>query len=237
MKKSDSLVLSLFAIAAFCAGSARASGQANPAPAQSQHPSNSYADRSTDIGLNVYQTFTSNTTGMGVVQKPTNSLGGMFEIRHIQNPFVGYELSYSYHPSNVTIGPAPAPSCGLSCNTPAQSIPDKISTVGLNWIVSKRFGVLRPFAAGGLGFYINEPSYSLPVGEPNILANHNAVNDVVRMAWLYGGGVDVSLTQHFGIRGQYRAMVYKAPNLSYLFPAQGVFTQTRMPMGGVFYKF
>jgi len=237
VKRAHSIVVSLFAIAAVCAGSAFADGQASATPAQNQAQPASYAGRETDMGFNFYEAMNSSTTGMGVTQKPTNSAGGMFELRHIHSPFVGYEVTYSYNPADQTISPAPAPSCGVNCNTSPQKLPSKGSTVGLDWVISAKLGALRPFAAGGMGFFIDEPAYSAAVGQIATPTNTNPVNDVVRPAWLYGGGVDFNISRHIGVRAQYRAMLYKAPNLATIFPAQGVYTQTRMPMGGIFYTF
>jgi len=36
---------------------------------------------------------------------------------------------------------------------------------------------------------------------------------------------------------QYRGNLYKAPNISHPYPATGKFTQTGMPMGGVYFQF
>ena len=106
----------------------------------------------TDIGFNFYEAINSTTTAKGVIQTPTNSPGGMFEIRQIRKPLIGYEITYSYNPAGETIAPTPAPSCGSNCNTPPQSLPSGGSTLGLDWVISHKFGALRPFAAGGLGF-------------------------------------------------------------------------------------
>jgi len=189
------------------------------------------------MGFSFYEAMNSTTTAMGVTQTPTNSGGGMFELRHIHSPFIGYEFSYSYNPADQTVVPAPAPACGSICNTPPQRIPSKGSTVGLDWVISKKFGALRPFAVGGLGFFIDQPAYSVTVGQTPVPTNRYPENDVVRPSWIYGGGLDLAISHHLGFRVQYRALIYHVPNLSDLYPAQGVYTQTRMPMGGVFYAF
>lgn len=237
MNRVYSTVVSLLAAVAISACGALVFAQGNPAPQQSQAQPAPYAGRETDIGFNFYEALNSSTTGMGVTQTPTNSPGGMFEVRHIQSPFIGYEITYSYNPADETIAPTAAPGCGISCSTPPQRLPSKGSTVGLDWIVSKKFGALRPFAAGGMGFFIDEPAYSVDVGQVATRTDTNPVNDVIRPAWLYGGGVDFAISQHLGVRAQFRGMLYKAPNLSTMFPAQGVYTTTYMPMGGVFYTF
>ena len=239
VKMAHSKILPLATVVALYAAGSLARGQASAAqsPSQGQARSAFYTGGETDIGLNFYEAMNSTTTAMGVVQTPTNSPGGMLEIRQIRRPLVGYELTYSLNPANETIAPTPAPSCGYNCNTPAVKVPSKGNTVGLDWVFSAKFGMLRPFAAAGVGLFINEPPYSVPVGQAHAVTNNYSIRDVLRPAWLLGGGVDIDVSRHWGIRAQYRDMFYKVPNLSAMFPAQGVFTQTRMPMGGIFYAF
>lgn len=230
VKPTPSIVRSLsISIAALLLSGAAALGQSGTAQAaaQNQTPQPKVsADRETDIGFSFYRAMNSATTANGVTQTPTDADGGMFEVRHIHSPLIGYEMTYSYNPADDTVAPAPAGSCGINCNTPTQKLNSKGSLVGLDWVISKKYGSLRPFFAGGLGFFIDEPSNSI-----------YPINDLVRMSYLYGGGVDWNFMAHFGVRAQYRGFFYKVPNLSTLFPAQGVYTQTREPMGGIFYTF
>ena len=85
----------------------------------------------------------------------------------------------------------------------------------IDYIVSHQMGKLRPFAVGGAGFFITIPA-STPYGN----------NTSVRGAYVAGGGLDYSISDHLGIRLQYRETFYK-----------GVLTTTGEPMGGVFYRF
>jgi opacity protein-like surface antigen len=195
-------------------------------PSQAKTAKRPYAFRETDIGGSIYNAFTSASTGTGVQQTPSNAIGGLFELRHIQRPLVGYEISFGYNSANAKFTPTPPPSCGYACNAPPQSLASKGYLVGLDWIFSRKFGRLRPFAVGGIGFFIDEPNNSV-----------YPINDVVRITWTYGGGVDWALSDHFGLRAQYRGNVYSAPNLAVTFPATGKLTSMNQPMGGVFYTF
>jgi len=232
-------ILALSGAAAYGQGSSSAQAPAsNQAQASGQpQPSGSAYEHETDIGGSFYYAMNSATTAKGVTQTPTDAYGGMFEIRHIQNPLVGYELTYGYHSNKETIAPVPAPNCGLYCNSPVQDLSVNTSLVGLDWVFSKKFGNLRPFATGGLGFLIFEPNAPRIATSATTTVPGYGINDTVRIAWLYGGGVDYSITDHLGVRAQIRGEAYKVPNLSMLFPAQGVYTQTFEPMGGVFYRF
>lgn len=227
--KSAPSLISFISIAILALGGAAAQGQGSSAPAPASNTaqaSGSASEHQTDIGVSFYEAMNSATTAKGVTQTPSNADGVMLEVRHIQSSLVGYELTYGYNAGNQTIAPEPAPNCGLYCNTPAQKLTASTSLVGLDWVFSKKFGNLRPFATGGLGFFIDEPGNST-----------YGINDTVRLSYLYGGGVDWAFSSHFGVRGQYRGVVYKVPNLSMLFPAQGLYTQTSEPMGGIFYRF
>ena len=69
----------------------------------------------TDIGLSLYGAFSGATNGSGVQQSPSNSAGGIVELRHISNPLVGYEATYSYNRANQVYSytfPPPCPTSG-----------------------------------------------------------------------------------------------------------------------------
>lgn len=188
----------------------------------------------TDAALSGFETFTSSSTGSGTQQTPSNSAGGLFELRRIVNPLVGFEFNYSLAGENESyISPtATLPSCYPTgpTGTPPSCQPLKVSgkanQFGVNWIVSMKAGNLRPFALGGIGLKVTVPGSS-----------PYSVNTVVRPAFVYGGGVDWSFDRHFGLRLQVRGNMSKAPNLSDEFNSTTKYTQIYEPMAGVFYRF
>ncbi|MGA9060872.1 MAG: hypothetical protein WB341_04305 [Terracidiphilus sp.] len=186
------------------------------------------AQAQTDVALSGFRTFTSSSSGFGTQQTPSNSEGGLFELRHIANPFVGYEFNYSFNPANESY----AQEAGLTaCAEPVclegpLQISGKANQFGVNWVVSLKSGKLRPFALGGVGLRITVPGYS-----------PQSVNTVVRPAFVYGGGLDWSFLPHFGLRLQVRGNMTKAPNLSDAYNSTAAYTQIYEPMGGVFYRF
>jgi opacity protein-like surface antigen len=211
--------------------SAAAHGQSG-APADEQNstaPSHRTApaatSKQTDVGISFYEAFTSGTSGNGTKQTPTNAPGGMLEIRHIANSLVGYEITYSFNPAKQAYAPNPG-ACLLTCQNPATTITANASQISNDYVVSHKYGNLRPFAVGGLGFFIVSPG-ATPYGN----------NTPVRPTYVYGGGVDWNVSAKFGVRLQYRGNYYKAPNISSIYPATGVLTQSAEPMGGVFYRF
>jgi hypothetical protein len=192
------------------------------------------AQAQTDVALSGFRTITSSSSGSGTKQTPTESEGGLFELRHIHNPLVGYEFDVTFNPANESyINPnATLPTCFPtgSTGTPPSCQPLKVSgkatQFGVNWVLSKKIGNARPFALGGIGMMITVPGSS-----------PYSVNTVVRPDFIYGGGLDWTFVQHFGLRLQVRGNMTKAPNLSDLFNSTTKYTQIYEPMAGVFYRF
>jgi hypothetical protein len=61
---------------------------------------NKIAIAQTDVALSLYGAFNGTSNGNGTVQSPANAAGGMIEVRHISNPLIGYEGTYSYNRAN-----------------------------------------------------------------------------------------------------------------------------------------
>jgi opacity protein-like surface antigen len=178
-----------------------------------------------DISAGYYEAFTGNSAGTGAKQVPTNSGGEIAEVRYLRSPLFGLGMSYSYNRANQTIEPN-GTDCQLTCANPVTVLSAKASEIALNWIPSLKVGRLRPFAIGGVGFFITSPGNST-----------YEVNTIVRPVFVVGGGVDWSVLKHFGVRIQYRDNIYKAPDLSALYPATGAFTSSSEPTGGLFFRF
>jgi len=178
-----------------------------------------------DVSGSFYEALTSSTSGNGTKQTPTNTEGGMIEARYVKSSLAGFAFSYSYNRANQTFAPN-GTACDFVCANPVTSLTASANEVALAWAPSMKIGRIRPFAVGGLGFFITVPG-STPYGN----------NTVVRPVYVFGGGLDFSLMSHFGIRVQYRDNLYKAPDLSALYPTTGAFTSSSEPMGGLFYRF
>jgi opacity protein-like surface antigen len=165
----------------------------------------------TDLSLGIYGAFSGATTGNGVQESPSNAAGGIFEVRHIDNPLVGFEGTYSFNRANQVY--SPTVSCGLPCGniTPATVSADA-HEVTADWLVSLKIANLRPFALAGAGLLFNEP------------------------VAVYGAGLDWGLLPHIGVRLQYRGNLYKAPDLTKAFGSTGAFTHTAEPMVGIYLR-
>ena len=179
----------------------------------------------TDAGVSFYRTFTRSTTGNGTVQVPSDGYGGMFELRHIASPWIGYEISYGYNRANQSISPETG-NCGYFCANPPYPITATASDISINWVPSAKFGNLRAFGLLGVGFFITVPT-----------SNQYDLNTIVRPAYLAGGGLDWNVASHLGVRVQFRDNLYKAPDVAGIYPPTGAFTQSAEPMAGAYYRF
>ncbi len=182
----------------------------------------------TSVGLSVYGAFSGTTDGNGVQQSPSNSAGGLFEFRHISNPLIGWEATYSYNRANQVYASTSAVSCGLPCGTP--TTPAAVSAdaheITGDWVPSVHIGSFRPFGILGIGALLNEPAGS----QSNATSSNKAV-------YVYGAGLDWGLIPHIGLRFQYRGNLYKAPDVTRLYTSTNAFTHTAEPMIGAYFSF
>jgi opacity protein-like surface antigen len=218
----------LIGMAALCGAAAygqadsQSNGQTATAPAA---PAPTVSHIQTDAAVSFFPTFTSVTSGNGTLQTPTNSVGGMLELRQILKPLLGYEMTYSFSPSDQAFAPK-AGNCDYVCQNTPTKISASVSEIGFDYVASHTFGNLRPFAVGGLGFYITIPG-ATPYGN----------RTVIRAAYIFGGGLDWNMTPRLGLRLQYRDNLFTAANLSSIYPPTGVLTHSEEPMAGVYYRF
>ena len=180
------------------------------------------AQAQTSIGVSAYGAFNGSTSGNGTVQSPSNSAGGLIELRHISNPLVGFEATYSYNRANqkYTFCDLVTPACNTS------SISANAHEVTADWVVSAHLANLRPFALAGIGMLLNQP----------VNGGSNTSTDT-KPVYVYGAGLDWGLLPHLGLRFQYRGNLYKAPHLVSLYTSTDKFTQTAEPMIGAYFNF
>lgn len=177
----------------------------------------------TDIALSALAAFSQTSTGNGTVQLPSIHGGGLLQLRHIRNPLVGYEVTYSYTGANLVYSAA-------ASNAPFVPPPQPISVAAHqitgDWVFSLRVLNLKPFALAGAGVLIDQPGSDQP-----------GTSTSTRAVYVYGAGLDIALIPHFGLRLQYRGNVNKAPDLSEVFTSTDRFIHTAEPMAGLYIRF
>lgn len=176
----------------------------------------------TSIGVSAYGAFSGSTSGNGTVQSPSNSAGGLIELRHISNPLVGFEATYSYNRANqkYTFCDLVTPACDTS------TISANAHEITADWVVSAHLANLRPFALAGIGMLMNQP-----------VNGGSTTSTDTKPVYVYGAGLDWGLLPHLGLRFQYRGNLYKAPHLVSLYTSTDKFTQTAEPMIGAYFNF
>lgn len=179
-----------------------------------------------DVAASYFYPINTSTSGNGTNQHPKNSTGVLAEFRYIRTPLMGFEISYSFNPADMSYT-VNSGSCGLRCGNPPITVTSDNHMIGMNWIFTtkKKYAGFSPFGLAGLGFVISEPN-----------TNDYALNSKVRLSANYGGGVDFAFTPRLGIRGQVRGAAYSAPDLSILYsPTHGTM-QTIQPSIGIYFR-
>jgi opacity protein-like surface antigen len=212
--------------------------------------SGAQASAQTDVAASLYGAFNGSTTGNNVAQSPSNAAGALFEIRHIVNPLIGYEGTYSINRANQTYDSV-STVCPLgvsgSCFTTATPVSANAHEVTADWVASLKILSFRPFALAGGGLLFDMPSSGQattttvicgPGPAPCVpTTSSTSTSSATKPVFVYGAGLDWGLLPHLGLRFQYRGNLYKAPNLSKLYTSTGAFTHTSEPMIGAYFRF
>ncbi len=219
-----------------------------------------FASAQTTVAGSVYGAFRSSTSGPGTPisaqyssmtsQSPSNAAGVLLEVRHIWNPLIGVEVTYSYNRANESYADTQTLLCsGAPCpyTRTTASIPANAHEVTADWVGSFRLGDLRPFVLAGYGFLLHVPTagsvtatatFSDPL--TNMVSRSTSsipTRTQTKGVFVYGAGVDWTVLPHIGLRFQYRGNVYKTASLARAFTSTDKFTQDAEPMVGVFIRF
>lgn len=206
----------------------------------------------TTVALSGYGAFSGSTNSNGITQSPSNAAGAIVELRHISNPLMGYEATYSWNRANQAYSATTEVVCGVcSVSTTWTPVPNNAHEITGDWVVSLHVLNVRPFALAGGGVLFNVPSKGTTTtttditacggGEPVCPVGFSTSTTTTRNAtegvFVYGAGLDWGLLPHIGLRLQYRGNLYKAPNLSSLYTSTDRFTHTAEPMVGAYFRF
>ena len=87
---------------------------------------------------------------------------------------------------------------------------------------------IRPYTLAGAGALIFDPTNRYLV---------NGIERQTKAAFVYGGGVNFDLTRNFGVRAEYRGLVYKVPDFSLNNLNLDKVTHLAQPSVGFFVRF
>jgi opacity protein-like surface antigen len=171
-----------------------------------------------DISLSGLAQFSSDTSGNGITDKPTTSAGAQVAFRHSYHWWLGYEGSYGYTRFAERYSGQP------------YSYQHNMHDFAGSYLVSAPVGVLgfKPFAFAGVSALVFSPSLN---GGQNVSYQG-------RPAFNFGVGVNKALlTDHFGIRVQYRGLYYKTPDFHEAALTTNTSRLTSEPMVGLYVRF
>lgn len=207
----------------------------------------------TTVAGSVYGAFRSSTSANGTTQSPSNAAGGLIEVRHIWNPLMGIEATYSFNKADedysqyIATPPCPSAVCGGPTTITAK-VPANAHEVTADWVVSLPLGNLKPFALAGYGLLLDVPTTgnvtatttqcpAVGLGPCFTSTGSIPTQTQAKGVFVYGAGVDWTVLPHIGLRFQYRGNVYKAADLAKEFQSTDKFTQDAEPMAGIFIRF
>ncbi|MBT9331663.1 porin family protein [Paracidobacterium acidisoli] len=173
--------------------------------------------RNSDVSLSAFGQFSSDVSSNGIQQTTTKSLGGQAAFRHSYHWWLGYEASYGYtrYAERYT--------------GQVFSYQHNAHEFGGTYLVQGPHALgLQPFGGVGVSALIFSPS--LNGGQHAEWQGRTAVNFTV-------GINHPLLTNHIGVRLQYRGLYYKAPDFGQVALKTNSFRITSEPTVGVYLKF
>lgn len=166
--------------------------------------------------------FTKNSTGDGISQHSTDTGGFLLSYRYHFNDWLAADASYGYARNtqqNFSASGASSVEADVHQATGALVLTVPHSVFGLH-----------PYLLGGTGALVFDPTGNLGGFVPGATTQ-------ARAAFLYGGGVDYNLTNHFAVRAEYRGFVYERPDFNQAALHSGSVTNTAQPSAGIVFRF
>ena len=166
--------------------------------------------------------FTKDSDNNGIIQHTTDSGGLLVSYRNRFSRLFGADLSYGYS-RNTQLNFTSAGASRVQSNVHQATAALLAHTPG------RVFG-LRPFALAGVGALTFSPINSF--GGIAIGADTQA-----KPAFVYGGGADYDINDHFALRLEYRGLVYKRPDFGLIPLNSDATTHTAQPSAGFVFRF
>ena len=175
-----------------------------------------------DVAVSVFAQYTNVTNGNFIREDTTSSGGGMISYRQSARWWAGYEVNFgetkyseSYQKGEYRV------------NHNSSEI------TGAYLLKSPKYRGVRAFLTVGAGAIIFSPS---SYGGPVALTPTKPETQVLPV-FVYSLGVEHEFNEHLGLRLQYRADEYKAPNFKQVSLDLHTLRTTLEPAAGVYYRF
>jgi opacity protein-like surface antigen len=166
--------------------------------------------------------FTKNSDNNGVRQRTTDAGGLLISYRNNFSRLFGADLSYGYT-RNTQRNFTPAGAFRVQSNVHQ-------TTAALVAHAPGRVFGLRPFALAGAGALTFSPTNNLGGIVPG-------ADTQARAAFVYGGGADYDITDHFALRLEYRGLLYRRPDFGLNLIDSDAVTHTAQPSAGFVIRF
>jgi outer membrane immunogenic protein len=166
--------------------------------------------------------FTKDSTGNGVFQHSTDTGGFVLSYRYHFNKWVAADASYGYIRNTQQ----------NFISSSASNVETDVHQATGALVVTVPYGAfgLHPYVLAGAGALVFDPTGNAGGFVPGATTQ-------ARAAFVYGGGVDWNLTQHFAIRAEYRGFVYERPDFGLESMHSGATTHTAQPSAGIVFRF
>jgi outer membrane immunogenic protein len=142
-----------------------------------------------EVSVQAFGSFVKTTTSNGVQQSDTNSGGILANYRFFFTGNQGVEVNYGYSRNTQSYGLVSGP---LDTKTDQHEFTAA-------YVYRRRYHSVTPFVEAGAGAIVFDPT------------NAFTGSTQARATFVYGGGVDLNLTQKFFLRAEYRGFVYNSP--------------------------
>ena len=168
-------------------------------------------------------------------QGTSPSAGVLGTFHQAFKPWLGYNvnLGYSRFTENYSSGFAFVPAANSHTSSVSSfsrgSIPTNMYETTIAYVVeaprAKRFNTFAQIGGGGLWF--------LPTQDPA------PYSEQVRLAMVFGVGMNYKLSDHLGLRAEYRGLFFKSPDFKSVssVPVTRLFTVTSQPTVSLVYTF
>jgi opacity protein-like surface antigen len=166
--------------------------------------------------------FTQDTNGQGISRTTTNTGGFLVGYRYHINRWLAAEANYGYDRDTQKY----FSTGGLS------RVQSDVDTATAAAVISLPFRIsrLNPYVLGGGGSLVFHPT-------GNAGGFVSGADTQAKGTFLYGGGVDYTVTRHWSVRAEYRGYVYKDADFGVRALNTDSWTHTAQPSAGIVFRF